>query len=317
MADSPLQIAARAYRRAQKATWLTLAGLGMLGSIPAWLIGNGEFWKQFLFWEAFALLFGVRQCRLYLKGKKQAVIREAMKILAAESGMQCSEPAWWQEQQCATALFFPPYINGFYLERAIPLQLLSGEVRGMALQCSQVSCGTLFARAHSINNCLVLHERWKPSSFQILSTGLLFRCSLPFSFAENWLFLPRPWGRHMTRVVPEKLLLLNFHRTIPLPRNLHALRTTGTPPWVYSSSAPEPDPEAAAEYALGLACYARFPHSPLRLMSLTGHTIFLYLPFRWRIATERELQNSLIVCRELMLQVQKMLDDEITSYSNA
>lgn len=255
-------------------------------------ISWGDFIQTLLFWEPFVLFFILWQCQLNLSEKKQAVIREVTKQVAREFEMQCEDPRLWDNKKCRASLLFEPSVDAFYLERDIPHQVFTLEKQGAILQCSHVSYGTVSSKVEKVGKRYVVHGR--SMNFYIMSTGLLFRCFFPCYFSDSWLLLPKKWGKHLEKITPVRFFLTDLAKA-PLPPNFSLFRNENDALWIYSTAGSEQEASAAIreECSFAESCYAPLRGKPYSLMSFTGNTMYVYIPFVWEMASEQKLRESL------------------------
>lgn len=285
------------YLSAKKKTYMILIVAALVVYLLVSLTGvRSYFWYTLLFWEAFVLLFLLGQCQLNLCRKKQAVIHEATELVARELEIPCANSRPWDEDQCRSALFFPKQVNAFYLERDIPYQIFTLEKQAGTLQYSHVSVGEMFGSVKKNGKRYVVRGGIRTSvTFKIVSTGLLFRCSLPFPFSESWMFLSRKWGHHLEQITAGNFLTTTLFRKSELPPNFSLFRNENDALWIYSTAGPEQEASTAIreECSFAESCYAPLRGKPYSLMSFTGNTMYVYIPFVWEMASEQKLRESL------------------------
>ncbi|WP_294508767.1 hypothetical protein [uncultured Victivallis sp.] len=65
--------------------------------------------------------------------------------------------------------------------------------------------------------------------------------------------------------------------------------------WIYSTAGSEQEASAAIreECSFAESCYAPLRGKPYSLMSFTGNTMYVYIPFVWEMASEQKLRESL------------------------
>ncbi len=270
-----------------------------------------DFIDDMLFWEPFVLFFILWQCQLHLSERKQAVIREATDQVAREFGMQCRDPGLWDDKQCRASLLFEPQVNAFYLERSIPRRIFTLEKQGATLQCSHVSYGVLSKKVEKIGKRYVV-QGGRHATIYIMSEGLLFRCFLPLQFADSWLLLPKKWGRHLEKITPARFFLTDL-ASKPVPSNFSLFKNEGEALWIYSTSGSRQDANAAVleEGAFAEKCYASLRGKPYSLMSFTGNNMYVYIPFDWKITSEKELQACIAEYRANWELVEKIVFDDV------
>ena len=272
------------------------------------LLYKGSFdLSSLFFWEAFVLLIMFFECQMRLNEKKQAVIREAVRQVAQKYRLQCADPRVWNEKQCRAALFFDPDINAFYLERSIPHQVFTLEKQGVVLQYSHLSIGSCGKRTENTGKQKVVTG--KPTSY-IISTGLLFRCFLPFYFADSWILLPRQWGKHQERPTLRAILFSRLFNRERAPLNFKLFKNENDTLWIYSTANPE-QTTATDEYSLVTRCYEPLRTKPYSLMSCTGNLMYLYIPFDWGTTSEQKLQDSIAEYKADIELVGKIVFDDI------
>lgn len=273
-------------------------------------ISWGDFIDMLLFWEPFVLFFILWQCQLNLSEKKQAVIRDATKQVAHEFEMQCADPRLWDEKQCKASLLFKPSVNAFYLDRDIPHQVFTLEKQSVILQCSHISYGTVSSKVKKVGTRYVVHGR--SVNFYIMSVGLLFRCYFPCYFSDSWLLLPQKWGRHLQKITPVRFFLADL-ANVPLPSNFSLFKNENDSLWIYSTVGSKQEASAAAveEGAFAEKCYAPLREKPYSLMSFTGNSMYVYIPFDWKMASEKELQKCTAEYRANLELVRNIVFDDI------
>lgn len=296
------------YLAARKNTCSLLIVLAAVVLILVLLLEERFNLSSLVFWEAFVLIIVLFECQMRLSEKKRAVIREATRRTAQKLELQCADPRLWDEKQCRAALFFDSNVNAFYLNHSIPHQVFTLEKQGVVLQYSHVSFGWFGIRAEKFGKHYVVSG--KPTS-SLTSTGLLFRCFLPFYFSDSWMILPRQWGRHQGKSTACPDLLSRLFNRNPLPVNFSLFKSENDTRWIYSTAAPEATPEAAEECSFVESCYASLSGKPCRLMSFTGNTMYVYLPFDWQITSEQELQESIAEYEANIALVRTIAFDDI------
>ena len=290
------------YLSAKKKTYMILIVAALVVYLLVSLTGiRSYFWYTLLFWEVFVLLFLLGQCQVNLCRKKQAVIHDATELVARELEMQCADSRPWDENQCRGSLFFPTQVNAFYLERDIPYQIFTQEKQGGTLQYSHVSVGEMFGSVKKNGKRYVVRGGTRTSvTFKIVSTGLLFRCVFPFSFSDSWLFLPRKWGRHLEQITAANFLMATPFRKSEVPPNFNLFRNENDALWIYSTAGAEQEatPATLEECSFAENCYAPLRGKPYSLMSFTGNTMYIYIPFAWEMTSEQKLRESLAEYKE-------------------
>lgn len=273
-------------------------------------ISWGGFIQTLLFWEPFVLFFILWQCQLNLSEKKQAVIREVTKQVACEFEMQCADPRLWDEKQCKASLLFDPSVDAFYLRRSIPHQVFTLEKQNAILQCSHISYGTVSSKVEKVGKRYVVHGR--SVNFYIMSAGLLFRCYFPGYFTDSWLLLPKKWGRHLEKITPVRFFLTDLAKA-PLPPNFSLFKNENDSLWIYSTAGSKQDASASAveEGAFAENCYVPLREKPYSLMSFTGNSMYVYIPFDWEMTSEKELQKCTAEYRANLELVRNIVFDDI------
>lgn len=298
------------YLSARKNTYSLMITAAAVGFLLVLLLKERFDLSSLLFPIAFVLLFMLCECQARLSEKKRAVIREATRRIAHKFELQCADPRLWDEKQCRAALFFDSDVNAFYLERSIPHQVFTQEKQGVILQHSHVSFGGFGSKAVKVGKHYVVSG--KPTSY-IISSGLLFRCILPFHFSDSWIILPRKWGRHQEKSPLRTILFSRLFNRNQTPQNFRLFKNENETLWIYSTASPE-QCSAAGEYSLVALCYAPLRGKSRCLMSFTGNTMYLFIPFDWKITSEQELQDCIAEYQANLELVRKIVFDDILPY---
>lgn len=226
------------------------------------------------------------------EAKKQAIIRYATAQVAHKKGLQCKDPGILHEEECKASCFFHSGINAFYLDRDIPRQVFTLERGNIVLQLSHVSCGGV-KRPPEDGKWFVLRGNAATAGFKITSTGLLFRCFLPFYFSDTWLLLPRKWGRHLEKITYLNFLVVSFYLILKKPLNLNLFKNENNTLWIYSTASSEQEAEVTEECSFVEKCYSLLRKKSYSLMSFTGNTMYVYIPFNWKMTSEQKLLDCI------------------------
>lgn len=299
------------YLSARKNTCSLIIVLAAVVLILVLLLEERFNLSSLVFWEAFVLIIALFECQMRLSEKKRAVIREATRRTAQKLELQCADPRLWDEKQCRAALFFDSNVNAFYLNHSIPHQVFTLEKQGVVLQYSHVSSGWFGIKAEKFGKHYVVSGK---STSCLTSTGLLFRCFLPFYFSDSWMILPQKWGRHLEKSTACPALLSRLFNRNPLPLNFSLFKSENDTRWIYSTAAPEATPETSGECSFVESCYASLSGKPYSLMSFTGNTMYVYLPFSWEITSEQKLQESIAEYKANIALVRTIVFDNILPY---
>ena len=109
------------------------------------------------------------------------------------------------------------------------------------------------------------------------------------------MFLSRKWGHHLEQITAGNFLTTTLFRKSELPPNFSLFRNENDALWIYSTAGSEQEASAAIreECSFAESCYAPLRGKPYSLMSFTGNTMYVYIPFVWEMASEQKLRESL------------------------
>ena len=299
------------YLSLRKNTYFITITLGTIVLILVFLLEDrSDFWSSLFFFESLVLIIAIVECQMRLSEKKQAIIRYATAQVAHKIGLQCKDPGILHEEECKASCFFHSGINAFYLDRDIPRQVFTLEKGNIVLQLSHVSCGGV-NRPPKDGKWFVLRGNAATAGFKITSTGLLFRCFLPFYFSDTWLLLPRKWGRHLEKITYLNFLVVSFYLILKKSLNLNLFKNENNTLWIYSTASSEQEAEVTEECSFVEKCYSLLRKKSYSLMSFTGNTMYVYIPFNWKMTSEQKLQDCITEYKANIELVMGIISDEL------
>lgn len=299
------------YLSLRKNTYVIIITLATVVLVLVFLLEDRSgFWSSLFFFEPFVLMIAIVECQMRLSEKKQAIIRYVTAQVADKTGLQCKDPGILHEEECKASCFFHSGINAFYLDRDIPRQVFALEKENIVLQLSHVSCGGV-KRLTKEGKWFVLRGNAAAAGFKITSTGLLFRCVFPFYFSDTWLLLPKKWGRHLEKITYLNFLVVSFYFMLKKPLNLNLFKNENNTLWIYSTVSSEQEADAAEECSFVEKCYSLLRKKSYSLMSFTGNTMYVYIPFNWKMTSEQKLQDCITEYKANIELVMGIIFDEI------
>ncbi len=290
------------YLSLRKNTYVITITLGTVVLVLVFLLEDrSDFWSSLFFFEFFVLMIAIVECQMRLSEKKQVLIRYVTSQVARKLGLQRKDPGILHEEECKASCFFHSGINAFYLDRDIPRQIFTLEKGNIVLQFSHLSCGGLNRPRSGAAT----------AGFKITSTGLLFCCSLPFYFSDTWLLLPKKWGRHLEKITYLNFLVVSFYLMLKRPLNLNLFKTGNDTLWIYSTASSEQEAEVTEESSFAEKCYSLLRKKSYSLMSFSGNTMYVYIPFNWKMTSEQKLQDCMAEYKANVELVLRIISDEI------
>lgn len=299
------------YLSLRKNTYVIIITLATVVLVLVFLLEDRSgFWSSLFFFEPFVLMIAIVECQMRLSEKKQAIIRYVTAQVAHKIGLQCKDPGILHEEECKASCFFHSGINAFYLDRDIPRQVFTLEKGNIVLQLSHVSCGGV-KRPPEDGKWFVLRGNAATAGFKITSTGLLFRCFLPFYFSDTWLLLPKKWGRHLEKITYLNFLVVSFYLILKKPLNLNLFKNENNTLWIYSTASSVQEAEVTEECSFVEKCYSLLRKKSYSLMSFTGNTMYVYIPFNWKMTSEQKLQDCITEYKANIELVMGIISDEL------
>lgn len=299
------------YLSLRKNTYVITITLGTIVLVLVFLLEDRSgFWSSLFFFEPFVLIIAIVECQMRLSEKKQAIIRYVTAQVAHKIGLQCKDPDILHKEECQASCFFHSGINAFYLDRDIPRQVFTLERGNIVLQLSHISCGGV-NRPPNDGKWFVLRGNTATAGFKITSTALLFRCVLPFYFSDTWLLLPRKWGRHLEKITYLNFLVVSFYLILKKPLNLNLFKNANNTLWIYSTASSEQEAEVTEECSFVEKSYSLLRKKSDSLMSFTGNTMYVYIPFNWKMTSEQKLQDCITEYQANIELVMGIISDEL------
>ena len=95
------------------------------------------------------------------------------------------------------------------------------------------------------------------------------------------------------------------------PLNLNLFKTGNDTLWIYSTASSEQEAEVTEESSFAEKCYSLLRKKSYSLMSFSGNTMYVYIPFNWKMTSEQKLQDCMAEYKANVELVLRIISDEI------
>ncbi len=280
MSEKSFDLQLAAYKKSRKIMLLVLLGLGALGGSTAFFT---EGWVIIL---PICLVYGVMLYQKRIGDMKAGLIESTLAQICNDLGASYSKKML-DDDTCKRSLFFPPYVNSFYLNPSLSHATGQYLQANCVLKFSFLSFGEVFAKIIKKGKYITVRSGAEGrTTSRITAEGLFFCCEMPCHFTANWLFLSDQWGKHLEKITLKNAIGMSFHKESPPP--LDFVKSLDNSAWVYSSN-----PETAeAGLRLWKGFFSQLQKYPLSMLSVVDNSVYVFIPFSWRAAPDKIGENQ-------------------------